>query len=59
MTRTEREASAALIQRIRAGIIGEGQILDGPYGHVGRQVAGLSCRVVVRRELDLQSDWPT
>jgi len=32
VTRTEREAGAALIQRIRAGIIGEGRILDGPYG---------------------------
>ena len=35
MTTTERpgtEAGAALIERIRAGIIGEGQILDGPYG---------------------------
>jgi selenocysteine lyase/cysteine desulfurase len=30
--RTETGTCAALIERIRAGIIGEGQILDGPYG---------------------------
>jgi selenocysteine lyase/cysteine desulfurase len=32
VTRPETGAGAALIERIRAGIIGEGQILDGPYG---------------------------
>ena len=31
-TRPETEAGVALIERIRAGIIGEGEILDGPYG---------------------------
>ena len=31
-TRPDTEACAALIDRIRAGIIGEGEILDGPYG---------------------------
>src|SRR5215471_10057662 len=25
-------AGAALVERIRAGIIGEGEVLDGPYG---------------------------
>ncbi|MEV4708526.1 aminotransferase class V-fold PLP-dependent enzyme [Actinoplanes sp. NPDC049316] len=30
--RPETGTGAALIERIRAGIIGEGQILDGPYG---------------------------
>ncbi|MFI7547421.1 aminotransferase class V-fold PLP-dependent enzyme [Actinoplanes sp. NPDC049599] len=30
--RTPAGTGAALIERIRAGIIGEGQILDGPYG---------------------------
>ena len=30
--RPETDAGTALIERIRAGIIGEGQILDGPYG---------------------------
>jgi selenocysteine lyase/cysteine desulfurase len=32
VTRPETEARVALIERIRAGIIGEGEILDGPYG---------------------------
>ena len=32
VTRPETEAGVALIERIRAGIIGEGEILDGPYG---------------------------
>lgn len=32
VTRPQTEAGAALIERIRAGIIGEGEILDGPYG---------------------------
>src|SRR5690242_13702 len=31
-TPAETEATTALIERIRAGIIGEGEILDGPYG---------------------------
>lgn len=31
-TTTETGIGAALIERIRAGIIGEGEILDGPYG---------------------------
>jgi len=30
--RTEIRTGAALIERIRAGVIGEGLILDGPYG---------------------------
>jgi selenocysteine lyase/cysteine desulfurase len=32
VTRPETGAGVALIERIRAGIIGEGEILDGPYG---------------------------
>jgi selenocysteine lyase/cysteine desulfurase len=32
VARSQTEAGAALIERIRAGIIGEGEILDGPYG---------------------------
>jgi selenocysteine lyase/cysteine desulfurase len=32
VTWPESEVGAVLIERIRAGITGEGQILDGPYG---------------------------
>jgi selenocysteine lyase/cysteine desulfurase len=56
VTRPQTEAGVVLIERIRSGIIGEGEILDGPYGPRRITYAAYTAYTASGRSLDFIED---